>query len=488
MTNQVVTPEEMSSLTTDEQSERAQRQSSVSSLCPSGLALEEDEASQNSSDALQVAIQACPVLSENGFPFTRPNNAEELRQTLVQIPASHFSKNNSVFRKALHFFRSSSVVSEDESSSFTQVIDEFSEDFLSPTKLAREETISSESSEEFVTLSSTFSEDESSSGKEEVLPEIILSDALKKGTAEAHAAAENVHFVKNFIKGEINRDLYADLVLSLYYVYETLEKLLDEKAPNHFSGCHFPEDLARKEALAEDVEFWHGDGYLATDAKMTPATKDYVERLIEISRKDPLLLLSHAYTRYLGDLSGGKILARVARRALKLDKSGDGLAFYTFENIPSEKSFKDMYREALDALPLSMQQIEDLVHEAEIAFLLNMRLFEELDVKSNIPNTSVRSLTEVLHFTQKPLKELMFPTEEEEDASQECPFLARKKKESIGNSSTTTMQEMKQHHSKVGRCPWPFVFFHDPITGLQDYQTWVLVGLLLSWIWCSYIQ
>eukprot|EP00548_Thalassiothrix_antarctica_P008337 CAMPEP_0194132186 /NCGR_PEP_ID=MMETSP0152-20130528/2720_1 /TAXON_ID=1049557 /ORGANISM="Thalassiothrix antarctica, Strain L6-D1" /LENGTH=480 /DNA_ID=CAMNT_0038827151 /DNA_START=14 /DNA_END=1456 /DNA_ORIENTATION=+ len=473
----VIPSGEIISSSNDEQ--QLTRQESTSSLCPSGVGLEDDEASQNSSDnALRVAIQACPVLSENGCLFSKPNTAEELRQTLIQIPPSHFNKNNSLFRNALQFFRRSSVI---EGESINKVIEEFSGEFVNTEFDSRtqETTISSTdslSSSEIPTLS----DDSSSSEDELLLSTIRLSDALKKGTSEAHEAAENVHFVKNFIKGDIDRDMYADLILSLYYVYETLEKELDNKAPDHFCACHFPEDLARKETLVEDVEFWHGDDYFAKPHSMSPATRDYVERLKWISRTEPLLLLSHAYTRYLGDLSGGKFLARVARRAMKL-QGGDGLAFYTFENIPSEKAFKDMYREALDDLPLSTQQIEALVREANVAFLLNMRLFEELDVKSNCLS-SVRPLTEVLRFKpQKTLKELMFP-KEGTDASEECPFLRRKKEQ----SSNTVLQQ--QNSSSGARCPWPFVFFHDPITGLRDYQTWVLVGILLSWFWCSYIQ
>merc|ERR1711957_220609 len=27
------------------------------------------------------------------------------------------------------------------------------------------------------------------------------------------------------------------------------------------------------------------------------------------------------------------------------------------------------------------------------------------------------------------------------------------------------------------RCPWPFIFFHDPLTGLKDWQSWFVIGL-----------
>mmetsp|Transcript_22755 Transcript_22755/g.36946 ORF Transcript_22755/g.36946 Transcript_22755/m.36946 type:complete len:105 (+) Transcript_22755:140-454(+) len=36
---------------------------------------------------------------------------------------------------------------------------------------------------------------------------------------------------------------------------------------------------------------------------------------------------------------------------------------------------------------------------------------------------------------------------------------------------------------KGARCPWPFIFFHDPATGMRDWQTWVAIGLVSSWCW-----
>lgn len=31
------------------------------------------------------------------------------------------------------------------------------------------------------------------------------------------------------------------------------------------------------------------------------------------------------------------------------------------------------------------------------------------------------------------------------------------------------------------RCPWPFIYFHDPATGLRDWQTWLVAGLATAW-------
>ena len=81
----------------------------------------------------------------------------------------------------------------------------------------------------------------------------------------------------------------------------------------------FPMELSRKESLADDVEFFIGVDW-EMDMRYQPfqATVEYQNRLRWICDKEPLLLLLHMYTQYLDDLSGGKVLARVTRKALNL--------------------------------------------------------------------------------------------------------------------------------------------------------------------------
>jgi len=360
-----------------------------------------------------------------------------------------------------------------------------------------------------------------------------LSEALKTGTAESHSAAESVHFVKNFIKGNIDRHLYGLLIIDLHYVYTTLEHLLREHAPKLFPTLHFPFQLERTLTLADDVDYFHGDTNIPEPSEQA---KDYVKRLNYIAKKDPLLLLSHAYTRYLGDLSGGTILAKRARMALNLSKdSDDGLNFYYFEHISNPIKFKDEYRSALDQLLGSnnlndnLEKMERIVAEANVAFVLNMRLFERLDVlDGGIKNVKVRDISEATFYYDKCLlrqKEAKFRGEETSFAKMmttndgggggggECPFGfvgPNPHGTSAGSSDNgTTQQKLEQkairndgdegkyissfsskviidetaEKEKVGRCPWPFVFFHDPITGMKDYQTWIVLAIVCSWMW-----
>lgn len=334
-----------------------------------------------------------------------------------------------------------------------------------------------------------------------------LSNALKQGTQESHMAAESVHFVKEFIRGNIDRTLYSKLILNLFHVYKNLEHHLEQHASECFPTLHFPKELNRTDALRDDVDFYHGSNEEVLLIPPSKATLDYIHRIEFVANTEPLLLLSHAYTRYLGDLSGGKILARVAKRALNLQDTCSGLAFYNFDEIPSAKLFKDSYRVALDELDLSEDKIERLVAEANVAFVLNMRVFEELDVLNGMmKDDDVRSYESAISYynvcierqkAQEKRGTLTLSETDRVDGEREtfkCPFAVlggpnphEKTKDSTPipdvilppSRSTVSNSKGDQKHA---RCPWPFIFFHDPATGMRDYQTWIVVALFSCFV------
>ena len=349
-----------------------------------------------------------------------------------------------------------------------------------------------------------------------------LSVTMKSGTAASHVAAENVHFVRNFIRGQIDPTLFAALTKQLFYVYRTLEYHLLESSSSttgddtnrvHLQQFQkFHQALQRTESLKEDLDYWFGtkeaqqmihyelsddvDNDSTNPKFISPATRDYIQRIQYCAQQHPYLLLAHSYTRYLGDLSGGKILARVARKALQLSSTDDGLAFYDFHTtISNTKQFKDEYRLALDQLdpPLTTEQIQLLVAEANIAFVLNMRIFEELDVMANIPNATVRQYEEAIRpYVITPgggddgpshITEISMSSKTE--IPKECPFANMN---ATSSSSTTTHHTKASnspapHHAASRRCPWPFVLFHDPQQFLLDWQTWMTFGLVLCWLY-----
>ena len=204
-----------------------------------------------------------------------------------------------------------------------------------------------------------------------------LAQELRKGTTKSHSMAENVSFVKSFLGGVVDKNSYRKLVANLYFVYCAIEEeILFNKDHPAIQPIYFTE-LNRKESLVEDLIYYYGVEW-QNIVKPSSATKIYVDRIHDIGKQQPELLVAHAYTRYLGDLSGGQILKKIARGAMNLSDER-GTKFYDFDAIPDDKIFKDHYRYALDSIPLSDNQIKNIVAEANIAFTLNMKMFEELN-------------------------------------------------------------------------------------------------------------
>ncbi len=59
-----------------------------------------------------------------------------------------------------------------------------------------------------------------------------LSSRLRTGTQQSHTAAENTAFMKCFIKGIVEKEPLRKLFADLYFVYDALEKALQQHA-NH---------------------------------------------------------------------------------------------------------------------------------------------------------------------------------------------------------------------------------------------------------------
>jgi heme oxygenase len=205
---------------------------------------------------------------------------------------------------------------------------------------------------------------------------VNLATQLREGTKKSHTMAENVGFVKCFLKGVVEKTSYRKLVTNLYFVYSAIEEEM-EKLQHHptISKIYFPQ-LNRKQALEKDLRFYYGPNW-RNEIALSVAGEAYVARIHEIAASEPELLAAHSYTRYLGDLSGGQILKNIAQRAMNLN--GDGTAFYEFRDISDEKAFKNQYRQALNELPIDQATAERIVAEANAAFAMNMKLFQELE-------------------------------------------------------------------------------------------------------------
>jgi heme oxygenase len=214
-----------------------------------------------------------------------------------------------------------------------------------------------------------------------------LAQKLRHGTQESHTLSENTAYMKCFLKGIVEREPFRQLLANLYYVYNTLETALRQHQDHQILGkVYFPE-LNRTEKLAQDLAFYYGDNW-QQEIKPTPSGQIYVNRLNELSAIDPVLLIAHCYTRYLGDLSGGQSLKNIIRSALELPEN-QGTAMYEFDAFPTpgdangtlraRQQFKATYRDALNDLPLDEVTMDRIVEEANNAFALNRDVMHDLE-------------------------------------------------------------------------------------------------------------
>src|SRR5919199_2023681 len=214
-----------------------------------------------------------------------------------------------------------------------------------------------------------------------------LANRLREATKQSHTAAENPAYMKCFLKGIVEREPFRKLLANLYLVYSALEEELQGHQTHPVVRPIYFAELNRTANLERDLAFYYGDNWREQIAPL-PAGQIYVDRIHEIANTDPARLIAHAYTRYMGDLSGGQALKNIVRSALKLPPD-QGTGLHEFEQIPTveaKRAFKEKYRQALNSLPVDEATIQRIVDEANYAFQLNRDVVHELedDVKAAI--------------------------------------------------------------------------------------------------------
>lgn len=135
--------------------------------------------------------------------------------------------------------------------------------------------------------------------------------SLKEATWEHHKRAEEQPFVGMMFGGKLHPKSYAIFLYNQIQQYDVLE---DTASKNDvLSGL---EDINRYPGLVKDFqELW---GEYAGEAEIPPTletTKEFTKYIEQID-KDPSSdskqkrLMAHIYTRHMGDLMGGQMLAK----------------------------------------------------------------------------------------------------------------------------------------------------------------------------------
>ncbi|KAM3864746.1 heme oxygenase [Diretmus argenteus] len=213
-----------------------------------------------------------------------------------------------------------------------------------------------------------------------------LSEQIKMVTKDSHVRAENTELMLSYQRGKITLPQYKLLLCSLYDIYHALEEELDRNS-NHpgVAPIYFPAELARLESIERDLEYFYGQDW-REKIVVPAATKRYSHRIRQIGKENPEFLVAHAYTRYLGDLSGGQILGRITQKSLGLNGS-DGLSFFSFPGVSSANLFKQLYRSRMNSIELTEEERNGLLEEATRSFEFNIQVFDDLQKMLNITQT-----------------------------------------------------------------------------------------------------
>lgn len=206
-----------------------------------------------------------------------------------------------------------------------------------------------------------------------------LATLIRKGTIKQHDTLSESPGAKLLTSGELSLDEYVRYLMMLWHIYSALEQALEQHAAHPaLESTYNPSLLARTSSLSADIshflqlpeDAWKSHPiFVNLTTNMPPILAAYIARLQLLSSTPttsaidgPTQLLSHAYVRYLGDLSGGQIARYAIATAYDLkepfkanmvnaatadsDSSGQplfsygpvpGVTFYAFQSLHSNK-------------------------------------------------------------------------------------------------------------------------------------------------------
>lgn len=206
-----------------------------------------------------------------------------------------------------------------------------------------------------------------------------LSTAMRDATSDAHERAERSSFVAELLDGRACYAAFTALAAQQLVIYRALEDVLHDHYRRHpLLAAVDDRSLDRVPEIERDLTTLIGPDFEVrlADGSMPicAATATYARTLREEHSAE--MILANHYVRYLGDLSGGQIVARLAQR--HYDVPATALNFYRFEGIGKIKVYKDGYRAALDSIELTAGQRRSVLDGAVQAFGLNEAVFADL--------------------------------------------------------------------------------------------------------------
>lgn len=202
-----------------------------------------------------------------------------------------------------------------------------------------------------------------------------LAAALHDGTRALHTEAERSGVMAALLRGQASRESYVRLLVSLHAIYDALEAALERHATHAVLGALHVPAFARRAALEADLASAVGPEW-PTLVEVPPLAQDYAAHLRQLADSAPARLIAHAWLRYLGDLNGGQVLARIVRAAAALRELPT--RFYEFPGLGDPRGAALEWKTRLDASPLDAPTRMAVVDEAIEGFRRHIALFHAI--------------------------------------------------------------------------------------------------------------
>jgi heme oxygenase len=193
-----------------------------------------------------------------------------------------------------------------------------------------------------------------------------LSAALRAHVHDLHRDAERSGALADMLRGRVTGTVYALLLRNLLPAYAAMEAGLARHHADPLLAAFARPGLARAAAMRADLDALRAD-WLVT-VPILPAGARYGEAVLQAAQGSGARLIGHAYTRYLGDLSGGQIL----RRKLAPVLPEAAMNFFTFPLFPDPAAVRADLKLAIDKAGARLPDWAPVLDTAADAFRHNI--------------------------------------------------------------------------------------------------------------------
>ncbi|MEI9907908.1 MAG: biliverdin-producing heme oxygenase [Actinomycetota bacterium] len=208
----------------------------------------------------------------------------------------------------------------------------------------------------------------------------MFHDEIKAATDHSHRQAEESRFIVDLMSGKSSLLGYFRYMQALAPVYKKMESLLEERSSSTLLNYFDHRALDRYEKIEKDLDFLAiglnlvGDW---RDEELLAPTKVYLSHLD--SQISDARLLAHHYIRYLGDLSGGRIIGRMMQTHYSI--APQAMNFYDFDGVGDAVFYKRRYRDLLNLVPFTATEKEQFLDEVVRLYQLTTAMFKELEIE-----------------------------------------------------------------------------------------------------------